>query len=591
MATALYMQQQGLTLQLCLQVFDISQDLADCMMRDKFVNVGIEAFASLGCHGQYASNAERDFHRWTHHLHGVEIDPYDLWVNVQLPDRQELTEIAVPCILAFEVINTIAKAGELQSNMSLLGPDGLDGPRKFWAAAQEEPWGMKHPALEGHSARDLRNVIPIWFHIDGAEIYNNSEFVIWSWCSAVAEALNIWDYKFLYCLIPSMVMHVKSVFKQINDAVTELIGWDLGICEIGYGPELGFYQEEFPANSSRSRLKGQALAFRAAFAGLKTDGKARRETHEFVRHYGCTFLCESCFATQTFAKAPPITNYKNFNKAAPWRWTCFGHETYESLDEPLSPWVKYVRGARIELFFHDIMHVVYLGFARDLIASVLIVLCESEQPADKDVYLKQVHMEMNQWLKTHRQQKVTRVFSRVSIGRVAKDDYPELSSCYKAAAIKQMVFYFAHRMSSLCNANMLLQLSATCLWSLAEYIHRLDVAPLILSHEERQDAIVLGKLHLLTYQKLAERSVHDASFLFKIRPKHHTFDHMLEFMSKSRINPGKFTCFRDEDFLGHVKRLGQQCHGKTISKRALQRYILTLALRFHRRQRCQRYLI
>ena len=45
-----------------------------------------------------------DFHRWTHHLHGVGIDPYDLWVNVQLPDRQELTEIAVPCILAFEVM-------------------------------------------------------------------------------------------------------------------------------------------------------------------------------------------------------------------------------------------------------------------------------------------------------------------------------------------------------------------------------------------------------------------------------------------------------------------------------------------------------
>ena len=67
-------------------------------------------------------------------------------------------------------MNAIAKAGELQSNMSLLGPDGLDGLCKFWAAAQEEPWGMKHAALEGHSARDLRNVTHIWFHIDGAEI-------------------------------------------------------------------------------------------------------------------------------------------------------------------------------------------------------------------------------------------------------------------------------------------------------------------------------------------------------------------------------------------------------------------------------------
>ena len=42
--------------------------------------------------------------------------------------------------------------------------------------------------------------------------------------------------------------------------------------------------------------------------------------------------------------------------------------------------------------------------------------------------------------------------------------------------------------------------------------------------------------------------------------------------------------------LGHVKKLGQQCHGKAISKRALQRCILTFALRSQRRQRCQRNL-
>ena len=59
-------------------------------------------------------------------------------------------------------------------------------------------------------------------------------------------------------------------------------------------PEVGFYNETFESNSSRARLAGQPLKFKGVFAGLKADGKARRDMHGFVRNWNCTWLCEDC---------------------------------------------------------------------------------------------------------------------------------------------------------------------------------------------------------------------------------------------------------------------------------------------------------
>ena len=271
----------------------LCKELADCMLRDSFSNVAVRCFASLGASGSQPSNAERDFHAWTRGLYGVHIDPYNLWVDVQLPEQVDVVPIAVPCLLVYEVMNAVAEAGTMQAAMSLLGPAGHRGVQEFWEAAMLEPWGKRHPALDpqGTCVQDLRKLIPTWWHVDGAEIFRNSEFVTWSWCSAVAESLNVWDYKFLYCLLPALLMQMKPVFKRINDAIAQLIGWDLRVCEGGVGPARGFYNEPFAADCSRAKLVGKQLGYKAVFAGMKTDGKARREAQEFSSHYNCTWLC------------------------------------------------------------------------------------------------------------------------------------------------------------------------------------------------------------------------------------------------------------------------------------------------------------
>ena len=97
--------------------------------------------------------------------------------------------------------------------------------------------------------------------------------------------------------------------------------------------------------------------------------------------------------------------------------------------------------------------------------------------------------------------------------------------------------------------------------------------------------IGLGRLHLLSYQKLAALAADADVRPFKMRPKHNSFDNMLQDMYKCSLNPMRMSCFTDEDFLGKLKRIAVHCHGATVLTQTLCRYLLAIALRFEHRRK------
>lgn len=87
--------------------------------------------------------------------------------------------------------------------------------------------------------------------------------------------------------------------------------------------------------------------------------------------------------------------------------------------------------------------------------------------------------------------------------------------------------------------------------------------------------------HLIAWQHLAYRFELLKMKLFKLRPKHHSLDHLGSQVARTRINPRRvMSCWNDESFLGYLKKIGIKCHVKTILERLYQRYILGLALRW-----------
>jgi hypothetical protein len=98
--------------------------------------------------------------------------------------------------------------------------------------------------------------------------------------------------------------------------------------------------------------------------------------HHFVRHSACTFICDQCLASQMFPRAPAELNFTDFRDDAVWMHTLMSHDVYvaaSTADGTVSPWV-HMPGWRLGLNYNDGMHNEFIGFCRDMSASLLYEL-------------------------------------------------------------------------------------------------------------------------------------------------------------------------------------------------------------------------
>ena len=109
-----------------------------------------------------------------------------------------------------------------------------------------------------------------------------------------------------------------------------------------------------------------------------------------------------------------------------------------------------------------------------------------------------------------------------------------------------------------------------------------------MSAEGRTAAHESGMRFLLTYQWLADDNLKRLTCLFKIKPKHHYFCHVVDKHLGSAVNPKWTHNFQDEDFMGKIARLCGKVNACTVMLRAVQRYLLFLGLRFEALRRQER---
>ena len=101
-------------------------------------------------------------------------------VEVHLPKHAETFPMALPCLLVYEMVYAINAAGPMQSIMSLGTPSGR---REFWERGYLEEWGRSHPCLASTPHALWRDIVPAWFHVDGADFSEILNF----WCGRGAQ--------------------------------------------------------------------------------------------------------------------------------------------------------------------------------------------------------------------------------------------------------------------------------------------------------------------------------------------------------------------------------------------------------------------
>ena len=562
------------------------------MVRDGVKIDGVSAMASLGSDGRWPSNVARDLHVWLKNLYQVGVEPYMISVPLQSPGDLVPEECLLPCLLPHEVIHALWQSGWQQFQISLLGPGGPSSLVEYWRWSRQQEWGVRHPALVGKSESQLSRMLPLMLHVDGAEVFRNNEFYIICFRSPLAEGAPF-DIIFPFMMVRHSHMNDPTVKKQVFARACAVLSWSFGVAEQGVGPSKGFHGEEFETASLRHRLRGAQLAggFTACYVGIKHDSKAKAEIHVERQWYSCTYICHQCHAVQGFKNAPKPLFFADFGKDTIGRATAIDNDTYLRIAPVAERSSLFqIRGHRTELAYWDWLHVCPLGILRDHCAThIYIWLVEhliDHAILDFQLALRALWASLRGFCKVHRLRTFPGGFTMASIGSPSSVQYPELSSTFKASAVKTITTFVADVSYRVEKSDTLGKVRCANTWAIAELQHVLDAAGPRLHDEELHRCLQAAHMYLMTWQFLANTAMSENKTLFKCRPKHHFFCHIIERIQLDRQNPCRqLQCAGEETFMGVLKRIGLQTHGSTAYLRTLQRYLLYVAVRWEQRRR------
>ena len=263
--------------------------------------------------------------------------------------------------------------------------------------------------------------------------------------------------------------------------------------------------------------------------------------------------------------------YTDVSEAAGWRGTMHKDENC-----PL-PWQQEPAYAKLHYFSLsmiriDYMHTFHLGVGRDLVGSALKIIATGKHwfpGRNINARLQQIVAAVRIFAKQMKKQVSIKKLSTNSLGWA---DCPE----FKGSAADTAIF-----LSWL--ASFLLEKPppppydglAGVVWVANHICEFLFGCGCFLSDEAWEQTAVLSKLFFTGYLSLATTAHEAGKLLFRMRPKFHFLQHLLEGHG-GRRNPVYDACFMDEDFVRWSMKMFRKCSHTNASCNVLKRNLVTL---------------
>ncbi|CAK9025019.1 unnamed protein product [Durusdinium trenchii] len=271
-----------------------------------------------------------------------------------------------------------------------------------------------------------------------------------------------------------------------------------------------------------------------------------------------------------------------------------------SKSEPsASPW-REVFGFSRDRQCWDCMHLVHLGFLRDITASCLADMFQTGDLADyvnlapgasAALVFWRVGALAEQWAK---QNQLDLGAVRLTEERLnyTQTTYPCLDSLVKAAR-GRVLFEYVCKICLDVERNLPAdrpasdiyhsQLRASMCWCLSACLSIWSKGKKPkLSQQEKEKSVWLGRSHLVCYAALAAGALAQHQLLYKVRPKCHYFEHALDECALWGNNPLSQSSFLDEDNMKSLRNLAVKCHPRTVKVTWARRYILKKVLLWHK---------
>lgn len=245
----------------------------------------------------------------------------------------------------------------------------------------------------------------------------------------------------------------------------------------------------------------------------------------------------------------------------------------QTVDSAPLPWTEApsfcrLHGFDLKMIQADFMHTFHLGCARDLIGSCIKLMTRKRgifSGATISKRLNQLFTGCKLWARQHGKQ--------VGIKRLRQkslqwSEYPE----FKGKAADAAVF-LPYLLSELQDNPIDGPYSGLLgvLWAAEQLSHCIMSSGIFLSLEEKSTIETVGRLFLDGYGVLASIAVQRREKYFKMRPKFHVLQHMIEDDRPSRRGPGWDHTFMDEDHVKACIRMLSKVSHRTAEKNLLLR--------------------
>ena len=273
-----------------------------------------------------------------------------------------------------------------------------------------------------------------------------------------------------------------------------------------------------------------------------------------------------CLCKATAGRRDFTLVYSNVNDNAGWKETIGVEHPWE-----VRPKLCDLIGDGLANLQLDMMHLWHLGVLQDLLGTVIKLLARGRHVYSGST-IKKRFVAFNRELRAYcREHKLTLSCKRIRKETICwrRNGCPTLKSKAADAAV---ILEFCNYKLQVTELPFYPGLTA-CVWAAHRFSGCMMNAGMFMSAEERSTTVIAGKFFLRSYMLLAREALHvQNEHYFKIRPKIHYIQHVLERLQQSCRNP-TFACnFMDEDWLKYAMGLKRKMAHKTSPHWILKRF-------------------
>ena len=519
-------------------------------LADRAFKRGLLECASLekaGAHGKHPQNLARDMMKQCLKRSDFPCGPYWAKVPVKNKRTRATEEVLLPFLLPHELFDELARKKDMNQ----------------FVPAREGKFASIHKKMRSYAERHavpLEKLVPIGVHGDGApfkaKMKDSLEQISWNLCGVESAD------RFLFVTLPTSAVAGRETW----DCIWDVFAWSMRCCLVGSWPSR---RHDKTAWRQSDRLR-QSKA-KEAFGRIACCVQARGDWAFYAKVFMLSSwsgaeCCWRCNATNGFGE----NSFHDCSSSANWRKRRRVGEEYlaEQREAGTEPSHFFsIPNMQVQDIMIDWLHTMDLGISQDIIGNVFWNVLPQLPGANQEARIRNLWGRIRQFYKDNKTKSRLENITREMIKAGKKP--PKLRS--KAAECRYLVPFavqLANEFSGGVEGDTIKQV-VKLLQDLYDFTNQESYPAEVVAQTCRRMCILLSTL---------EEEAHGrGSVCWRMKPKVHLAQELLEYQTLTDGNPKLCWTYRDEDWGGWLAkcatRRGGHATPESVGLQVINRFL------------------